>query len=133
MNNKFCNICKRFKDKRSFGRNRNLDSGLHSWCKPCLNTYTTYYHKTHPWLITLHNIRRRCTNSKHETYKFYGGRGIKCLISSQELQVLWYQAEAYNMEHPSIDRIDNNDNYTFENCRYIEMKENLKRRNCHRP
>ncbi len=41
--------------------------------------------------------------------------------------VLYYRDGADKMKKPSIDRIDNNGDYTYENCRFIEMAENSRK------
>ena len=69
--------------------------------------------KERPWLYLLVDIKKRCNNPKNISYKTYGGRGIKCLITASELKELWFRDNAYYLEHPSIDRIDNDGNYTF--------------------
>jgi hypothetical protein len=86
---------------------------------------TKEYRLSHPWLKTLSNIKQRCNNKKFPKYKYYGGRGIKCLITSQELKELWFRDKAHEMKKPSIDRIDNDGNYCIENCRFIERFLNL--------
>lgn len=40
--------------------------------------------------------------------------------------MLWFRDKAYKMVKPSIDRKDANKNYTIDNCRYIELKENYR-------
>lgn len=88
----------------------------------------------YPWKFTLYNIKTRCNNPKGTEYNRYGGRGIKCLITEEELKVLWFRDKAYEMDWPSIDRRNNNGDYTFENCRYIEFKFNRKnKRKTNRP
>ena len=82
-----------------------------------------------PWVGTYNRIRNRCNYKPHTSYKNYGGRGIKCEIGIKELKFLWYRDSAFNMKKPSIDRIDNNGNYTLENCRYLEFSENRIRAN----
>lgn len=80
-----------------------------------------------PWFMTLSRIRTRCLNksaSNYRIYKNYGGRGIKCLITADELKRLWFRDKAYKMKRPSIDRIDNDGHYTFDNCQYLELSEN---------
>ena len=67
---------------------------------------------------------QRCYNPRHPRFKDWGGRGIKCLITEEELKELWFRDKAWELKQPSIDRIDNDDNYTFENCRFIEMVKN---------
>jgi hypothetical protein len=54
-------------------------------------------------------------------YKYYGERGIQCLITEEEIKVLYEQHNASQMKRPSIDRIDNDGNYCVENCRFIEQ------------
>ena len=75
----------------------------------------------------LSSIKKRCTYKNHPQYKDWGGRGIKCKILIHEIRMLWKRDKAYNMKCPSIDRIDNDGNYTYENCRFIEKAENSRR------
>lgn len=85
------------------------------------------YNQKNPWINVLCCIRQRCTNKNKDGYKYYGGRGIKCLITAEELKILWFRDKACLMKQPSIDRIDSNGNYEFENCRFIELKKNISR------
>lgn len=85
------------------------------------------YRKNFPWKRTFQHIKQRCNNFKSPDYERYGGRGIKSLITEEQLKELWFRDKAYLMERPSIDRKDNDADYTFENCRYIELKHNTLR------
>jgi hypothetical protein len=85
--------------------------------------------KINPWKHTLSRIKQRCNNPNQPCFKYYGGRGIKCLISLDELKQVWFRDKAYEMKHPSIDRINNDGNYEFNNCRFIELSENSIERN----
>jgi hypothetical protein len=86
-------------------------------------------HKRTPWKFTLYAIKSRCNNPKDTSYKDYGGRGIQCLITEAELKILWIRDNANTMDSPSIDRQDNDGNYTFKNCRYVEFGINSAERN----
>ena len=55
-------------------------------------------------------------------------KGIQCLITKDELRQLWFRDKAYLLKVPSIDRIRNSDNYTFDNCRFIENIDNIRRK-----
>jgi len=68
----------------------------------------------------LNSIRQRCYNVKRKCHKDYGGRGIECCITVKDLIFLWYRDKAFSMKWPEIHRIDNNKNYTVENCQYME-------------
>lgn len=86
--------------------------------------YTTGQCKNQqPWFMCYENMVKRCKNLKNP---FYGGKGIKCELTFWELGVLYYKFNADKMNKPSIDRIDSAKNYTMDNCRFIEMKENSK-------
>ena len=81
-----------------------------------------------PWNRTFHTIKQRCKiNPK------YVSRGIKCLITCEEIKELWFRDKGWLLERPSIDRINNDGNYTFDNCRFIELSENIKRSIKERP
>lgn len=74
-----------------------------------------------PWINSYKHAKRRCNNPKHEYYKWYGGRGIKFLLSRKEIETIWFRDKAYLLKNPSLDRKDNKGNYEFNNCRFIEM------------
>lgn len=82
------------------------------------------YHKKYPWKRVLDGIKQRCNDLNNFRY---GGRAIKCKISEKELEFLWYRDKAYLMEKPSIDRKNNDGNYTLKNCRFIEKSLNSKK------
>lgn len=82
------------------------------------------YINSHPWWSIYFNIKARCNNKKHPRYIRYGARGIKCFLTLDIVKELWFRDKAYEMKKPSIDRIDNDGNYTFANCKFIEHKIN---------
>jgi hypothetical protein len=66
-------------------------------------------------------------NPRNGRYHRYGGRGIKFLLSKAGAAFLWERDGAAMLRMPSIDRLDNDGDYTLENCRFIEMSENRSR------
>lgn len=71
------------------------------------------------------DIHSRCNNPNKDNYKYYGGRGIKNYITKEDLTALWFMDKAYLMQKPSIDREDNDGDYTFSNCQFIELAKNI--------
>lgn len=87
--------------------------------------YQRRWHKIHPWYRSHISAQTRCNNQKNNHYHRYGERGIKFLLIVDETKQLWFRDKAYNMKKPSIDRKDNDGNYEFNNCRFIEMVDNI--------
>jgi len=88
---------------------------------------TEKYLEKKPWYRYLQTLRKRCNQPSHDSYRYYGARGIKALISADELKQLWFRDGAADMTQPSIDRIDADGHYEIGNCRFIEMTENKRR------
>ena len=74
--------------------------------------------------VKLGDIKDRCTNKNHSNFKRYGGRGITNFLTVSDLIYLWNRDNAKELKRASIDRINNDGNYTLDNCRFIEMTEN---------
>lgn len=91
------------------------------------------YKSIHPKIRqTFHNIKSRCNNPKDVAYSYYGAKGIKSLLTLEDLIYLWKRDRAETLSQASIDRIDSNGHYTIENCRFIEMSENRNKSNQNR-
>jgi hypothetical protein len=84
-------------------------------------------YKKYPWLKTYDLIEHRCKTKNNGSYKYYGGKGIKNLLTREDLKTMWFRDKAYSMKRPSIDREDSNKDYVFSNCRYMELSENVSR------
>jgi hypothetical protein len=50
----------------------------------------------------------------------YGAKGIKFMLTMQEIKEMWHRDKAELMNKASIDRIDSTKNYCLENCQFIE-------------
>jgi hypothetical protein len=154
MKTKICVKCMIKKLSNEFTKDSRHSDGLQAQCKECRSKY--YYKKNknwrrinpeykknwlkdnpnynkqysidNPWQSTLAGINSRCYHKENGSYKSYGGKGIKNYLNMADLKYLWFRDKAYLMDEPSIDRLNNKKDYILENCRYLELDDNRRKK-----
>ncbi|XOS91830.1 hypothetical protein ACLMAB_26130 [Brevibacillus laterosporus] len=68
-------------------------------------------------------MHKRCSDPKHDRYKWYGGKGVAVCEEWNDYLVFreWAHANGYT-DDLTIDRIDVDGNYCPENCQWVDMK-----------
>lgn len=74
------------------------------------------------------SMKSRCYNDKDKNYRFYGAKGIKIyeewLLKPKSFEI-WALENGYK-DGLTIDRINPNDDYCPNNCRWISLEENAR-------
>ena len=79
---------------------------------------------------TYYSMKSRCYDPADKRYKDYGGRGIKVCEewkNSFDEFANWAVSHGFD-KNLQIDRINNNGDYSPENCRWVTQKENCRNR-----
>lgn len=83
------------------------------------------------------NMNTRCSNPNNAEYNSYGGKGVRNEFKDYPAFKDWAYRNGYHdqpegtpkAELLSIDRIDPSKGYSPDNCRWVSLSENAKRRN----
>ena len=76
------------------------------------------------------NIKNRCYNQRHRSYKDYGGRGIFVCdewLENPQRFVEWSMSHGFR-DDLQLDRIDNDGPYSPDNCRWVTAFQNSRNR-----
>lgn len=108
----------------------NLNSGMTKSCG-CLLKKSNKASKRLVQIFS--DMKQRCYNKRNKAYKNYGNRGIticKEWLENNETFYDWAMENGYK-DNLTIDRIDNNEGYKPNNCRWVTIKtqQNNKRNN----
>ena len=135
---------------------------MNCWCRKCKKIYqknyqqtekgkerqrksSTQYRQQHPEKIReyrqtlvghlrrmLQRMKQRCESPKHDSYKYYGGRGIKLKFTSDEFVDYVTNdmsiKDIKQIKGLQIDRINNNGHYERGNIRFVTAKANSNNR-----
>lgn len=123
---------------RILSRTDSLTSGNVKSCgclkeeQDSINLATNHSHKltdTQAW-NTYYSMKSRCNDRNNKSYKNYGGRGIGICREWEDSFVAFAEwAQDNGMKKGlQIDRINNNEGYSPENCRWVTPKENSRNR-----
>lgn len=83
---------------------------------------TKHFYQTDPTYKSWESMRARCNNPNNTRYQDYGGRGIQCCPEWKDFEQ--FQADMGNRPAgTSLDRKDNNGNYTKDNCRWATKEQ----------
>jgi len=120
--------------------NSSLTSGNTKSCK-CLskeglilrniNGTTHGMTKTRQYRIWFDMIKR-CSNTKCISYAEYGGRGICVCERWEKFELFWEDMKDNYQDNLTLDRINNDDGYYLENCKWSTRKEQANNRRTNR-
>lgn len=81
-------------------------------------------------------MKRRCLNPNCDKFQHYGGRGIKICkrwLDKKNGFINFYKDMGERPEGLTLDRINNEGNYTPHNCRWATQKTQCNNRRNHKP
>ena len=128
---KTCSVCGVEKDRSNFNKHRLRKDGLDSKCRECNRAanqkwYLQRQKSSNRLYSTYVGMKGRCHSPSHGNYPHYGGRGITVCQEWRDSFRAFKQWALQNQYRDGLqlDRIDNDQGYSPENCRFVTASEN---------
>jgi hypothetical protein len=81
--------------------------------------------KERPWYKHLKAARQRCNDKNASNYKWYGAKGIKCLLTIKDIKYLWNRDKAWLFKEAHLSRNIHDEGYYLDNCYFSNKKKNV--------
>jgi hypothetical protein len=82
---------------------------------------------SHPMYQSWAHLKQRCNNPSNKAYRRYGGRGITYQDSWEDFRGFLEDMGDTWFEGGTIDRIDNNKDYSKYNCQWLTRADNARK------
>jgi len=86
-----------------------------------------------PWIVAYNNIQSRCRGYNKRDRAAYSSKGFKSELTPTMLKDLFMRDRAWEMDRPSIDRVDADKGYEKSNVRWVPMDINRRERGMKNP
>ena len=127
---KKCTKCNEVKSISDFGKRKRMKSGIHEWCKVCVNKSNTDRGRTKKGLIVITYLRQISRSKKRDMpLPSYTKDDLVYWLFNQDLFHTLHKnwkGSGYDRDlAPSVDRKDDYKSYTMDNIQLMTWKENL--------
>lgn len=131
---KVCPKCKTNKKLKEYGIDKKRKFGVRTWCKKCHLIGTVNYHRSKLGLIgRMYSGQKAASIKRGHEAPSYSKAELKDWLFSQkifhELYNNWVKSDYYKLSIPSVDRIDDNKGYSFDNIQLMTWNENQRKFN----
>ena len=100
-------------------------AGMTPSCGCFMAQAKTHGMSKHPAYAVWDSMRARCTNPNHHAWHNYGGRGITvCARWLDSFETFWADMSPSYVPGHDLDRTNNEQGYSTENCRWVPRKVN---------
>ena len=128
---KTCRECLLLLPSSEYQKNKNIKSGLHSYCKKCSHAKALKRRRTEKTFITNMYCKQRIrSREQHKKPIEYTQKELTVFLSTHDFSSMfkdWVASNYLEALTPSIDRLDDYKGYSLSNIQLITWDENRKK------